>query len=269
MTWVIGSSFVLGGYGIMVSDIQVTVENRRFDILRKAYPVGPSLVGGFAGSVQIGFALLRSISEFLRLPHGAPPNSAWHPPYVAENWAPIAKSVFESFSPELQEHGSQFIIVGPDPAEDVIPGRAMIYVCKFSWPTFEPQVFRGGNTAVSIGSGSMVGTYAEGITHAMGINSGLMQAEVGNTGGWGSAMNIVISQIIEDHPVEGISSHIHLHRIERDRFWLHNNDRTIFPRQDFPDEEPTIIRMPPVAQSLDELSRMLNNLEADASKACC
>jgi hypothetical protein len=50
MTWVIGACPLLGAYAITVSDIQVTFpDGRTFDLVRKAYPVGPNLIGGFAG----------------------------------------------------------------------------------------------------------------------------------------------------------------------------------------------------------------------------
>ena len=269
MTWVIGSSQFWGHYGIVISDIQVSIGDKRFDILRKAYPVGPSMVGGFAGSVYIGFQLLQSVSEFMQLPPGTPPNSIWEPRYVAENWSPIARHIFESSPVEQKNLGSQFILVGPSPTEDVFPGRAQIYICKFSCPTFEPQITVGGNSAISIGSGQGVEEYKEGLRQAMDIQNGLLQAEVGNTGGWATAMNIVITKILQDTPIDGISPHVHLHYVERAGFKLMNNDRTIFPKVDSPNQEHTIITMPDVAHNYEELQAMINHLGADVSIASC
>lgn len=269
MTWVIGASQMFGDYGIVISDIQVTVGREQFDILRKAYPVGPSLIGGFAGSVQIGFQLLESVSEFMRLPPNTPTNISWHPSFVAENWSPIARSIFEVSPVEQQNLGSQFILVGPDPVEDVIPGRAQIYICKFSWPTFEPQITRGGNSAISIGSGAMVEAYTEGIRQVMDMQSGVLQAEFRNPGGWGTSMNIAITQLIQDIPIDGISQYIHIHHIERERFNLTTNNRAQFPSIDTPNQTPTIINMPNVAQNYDDLLRMLNHLGANSYIATC
>jgi hypothetical protein len=54
MTWVIGASSIFD-YGAMMSDVRVTFSNgRTLDLLQKAYPVGPYIVAGFAGSVRIG-----------------------------------------------------------------------------------------------------------------------------------------------------------------------------------------------------------------------
>ncbi len=127
MTWVIGAASLLGGYGVMVSDTQVTFgDGRTVELVRKSYPVGPRFAGVFAGSVQIGFSLLESISHFLVVPDKAPANSAWDPIYVAENWAPIARETFESAAAEQQALGAQFLLVGPHPTEDIaIPGRAL------------------------------------------------------------------------------------------------------------------------------------------------
>ena len=82
MTWVIGASPYAGGYGVMLSDIQVTLANgTTLDILQKAYPVGNYIVAGFAGSVRIGFELLQSRKDSL-----VPPDMAavggFHPPGI-------------------------------------------------------------------------------------------------------------------------------------------------------------------------------------------
>ena len=102
MTWAIGACNVLGAYAVMVSDVQVTFgDGRTVDLLRKSYPVGRYIVGAFAGSVHIGFHLLQSIAEYLRLPNDAPANACWEPNVVAVHWAPLARQVFEA-APENQ-----------------------------------------------------------------------------------------------------------------------------------------------------------------------
>ena len=58
MTWVIGASSIFD-YGAMMSDVRVTFEDgSERDLVQKAYPVGPYIVAGFAGSVRIGVIIL-------------------------------------------------------------------------------------------------------------------------------------------------------------------------------------------------------------------
>lgn len=266
MTWVIGAASLLGGYGVMVSDTQVTFgDDRTVELVRKSYPVGPWFAGGFAGSVQIGFSLLESISRFLVVPAKAPANSAWDPIYVAEKWAPIARQIFESAAAEQQALGAQFLLIGPHPTEDIVmPGRARPYVCKFNFPAFQPEI-QGGQFAVSIGSGADVPEYRSGIVSALEFDSGMLQAEVGPMGGWAQALNIAITTMLEDTPVRGIGPYVHMHIVERGQIRVATNDRTLLPS----DGEPIEIRMPRVAQSWDELLQFAQEIGANALTARC
>ena len=266
MTWVVGAASLLGGYGVMVSDTQVTFgDGRTVELVRKSYPVGPWFAGGFAGSVQIGFSLLKSISRFLVLPAKAHANSAWDPIYVAENWAPIARQIFESAAAEEQALGAQFLLIGPHPTEDIVmPGRALPYVCKFDFPAFQPEI-QSGQFAVSIGSGADVPEYRSGIASALEFDSGMLQAEVGPMGGWAQALNIAITTMLEVTPVSGIGPHVHMHIVERGQIKVATNDRTLLPS----DGEPVEIRMPRVAQSWDELLQFAQEIGANALTARC
>jgi hypothetical protein len=79
MTWVIGASSIFD-YGAMMSDVRVTFrDGRERDLVQKAYPVGPYIVAGFAGSVRIGFQMLESLAKFLIVPPNAPQPGAWEP----------------------------------------------------------------------------------------------------------------------------------------------------------------------------------------------
>jgi hypothetical protein len=268
MTWVIGACPMLGAYAITVSDIQVTFpDGSTFDLVRKAYGIGPNLIGGFAGSVYIGFELLESVTGLLRQTD-IPRSAGWHPTWVAESWAPIARRVFERAPPNQQASGSEFIIVGPDPVEDIgIPSRAMPYLCRFSAPRFEPEITRGGNSAVSIGSGAHVPKYVDGIKHIMDPysmeNGGFLQLEVGNTGGWANGINFAISMMLDEHPVVGISQHVHTHVASREGFRIMISDRTV--NLGTPEERQ--IRMPRVAQNWEALLKMVEGLDVDAATA--
>src|SRR5258707_2174952 len=98
MTWVVGASSLFG-YGVMVSDVRVSwSDNTEADLLRKAYRVGPYLLAGFAGSVNVGFQLIDSLQKFLLPPDNSV--AAWKPDWVAEHWYPEAAQIFSKAPPE-------------------------------------------------------------------------------------------------------------------------------------------------------------------------
>ncbi len=250
----------------MVSDVQVTFgDGRTADLVRKAYPVGPYIVGAFAGSVYIGFSLLQSIADYLRMPPDAPENGCWEPNVVAEHWAPIARTVFEAASEEQKALGAQFLLVGPHPTEDGIPERAIPYLCKFSYPTFEPEIVRSGNSALSIGSGTNVPRYMEGIKDMLDPKNGLLQGEVGQTGGWARMLGFGVNRMLREHQTPGISQHVHIHVALRGSFQVQKSDMTEYPK----DGSTVEIRMPPVAENYEQLVLMARNLGADAATTIC
>src|SRR3954471_21815407 len=81
MTWVFGSATFLGS-AALVGDVQVTLgDGQTVDCLQKVYAIDQNVLGGFAGDVYAGFALLASLQRSLHQ-HAEP--------------VPI-ESVFESF----------------------------------------------------------------------------------------------------------------------------------------------------------------------------
>lgn len=264
MTWAIGACNVLGAYGVVVSDIRVTANGKSADILRKAYPVGNCLVGAFAGSTYIGFHLLQSIHDFLRLPPDAGENACWIPAWVSDNWAPCARDIFENM-PDVQKGlGSQFLLVGPHPDEDVIPGRAVPYLCKFKAPEFEPEIVKGGNSALTIGIGAELPKFEQAVREAIDPANGLLQAEVGAAGGWGRLFAHCMELTLEKNPVPDISRHLHYHIVGRGNIAIGNSDKRIH-RGDEIEER----RMPRVAQNLDEFMKLAQELGLDAAAAIC
>jgi endonuclease YncB( thermonuclease family) len=77
MTWIIGIAPPFG-YSILVSDVRVSFRRERaefqHDCLQKIYRIGPSIIGGFAGSEEIGFRILGILTEELSQ---APPRHGW------------------------------------------------------------------------------------------------------------------------------------------------------------------------------------------------
>ena len=139
MTWVCAASTIFG-YGALYSDVQVTfADGQTKDLIQKAYPLSNFIVAGFAGSVQIGFGMLQSLSDLLRLPSEELATRAWDPVWVSVNWAPIAKSLFEHAPAIEKVAGSSILMVGASPDEPCALG-SKIYFTRFASPDFRPGI---------------------------------------------------------------------------------------------------------------------------------
>lgn len=258
MTWVIGASPGAGAYAISVSDIQITVsDGRAFDLVRKAYPVGPHLIGGFAGSVYIGFELLlRSVASYrflggpLRTSHGPRPGSQ-------KIGRPSQETCLKRLTSSRGTLTLSSSSVGPDPVEEVgIPGHARPYLCKFSAPDFKPEITPGGRSIISIGRGAQVREYVEAIKDILDPSSRerghfLRLEDNIYPRGRGIGFHMAITDLLEERPVDGISPHVHTHVATREGCTLMTNK----------------IGMPRVAQSWLEFVQMANGLGIDAAAA--
>ena len=266
MTWVIGGSTIFG-YGVMISDVCVSWGKGGYaqDCLQKVYPLGNYIFGGFAGSVKLGFIMLQDLRNFLKLPEEETKDTGWHPDWVAENWYPRAREIFAKASKEEQALHSSVILVGASPNEDIgIPGFARIYVATLDDPAFEPQVIKGGNNILSIGSGAGVEKYKEEIRKLSDTSDiSLMQGEVGMPGGYGTMLLHCISGVIRKNPEKGISKHLHIALIRRGQFSLSNNDTTIY----YPKGEKIEIKMPPVAKSYSEFEELIRRIKQSTKGA--
>jgi hypothetical protein len=266
MTWVIGSSTAFG-YGVLISDIRVTLlwEVKEYDILQKAYPVGDFIVAGLAGSVELGFILLENLRRFLKLPDDAK-DCAWDPEWVANNWGPRAKAIYETVPPALQDIGASVLMVGVSPDKDVgIPGWAQSYVCILRSPLFSPEILIGGNKISSIGSGENVNVYAQALKEVDGMNNPLIQLEVGRHGGWAQGIGMHISDILKDNPTPGISQYIQIFVVQRGKITLYEMNETVYPKN----SEPIERKMPRVARGYPEFVKMLENVREKATSAIC
>lgn len=264
MTWVVAASTIFG-YGAMYSDVQVTFDDGRTkDLVQKAYPISNFIAAGFAGSVQIGFMLLHSLSDFLQLPSEKLDQCAWDPVWVSTNWAAIAKSVYEQASEVEKELGSKFLIVGISPTESCGLG-AKVYFTRFSSPNFTPGIMARAIKLCSIGSGAGITEYKRKIKPLFRITSGILQAEVGQEGGWARQLGFSISRILADKPHSGISRHIHTTIVRRGSIVVENNNETIYPEIG----TPIVVEMPKVASSYDEFVTLANSSGHIATGSTC
>jgi hypothetical protein len=245
--------------------VQVTlVDGTTKDLLQKAYPISNFIAAGFSGSVRIGFMLIQSLRDFLKLPPEEQDQIAWDPLWVSTNWVPIAKSVFDH-APEVERKlGSKLLMVGVSPDQNSGLG-AKVYFTRFSYPDFKPGIMCHPIKLCSIGSGAGIKLYKHRIKPLFRFTSGILKAEVGQQDGWARQLGFSISRTLADHPQPGISRHIHIIIIRRGNILIDTNDENIYSA----DDSRVEIRMPHVAQGYDEFMALAQSVGHDAACAIC
>ena len=258
MTWVVGASSLFS-YGVMISDVRISWANgKELDLLRKAYPVGPYILAGFAGSVNIGLRLIGSMQHFLDRPEvRAEPNAAWQPDWVAENWPSLARKLFAESSVIEQQSGSQIIMVGVSPDQNMgVPEFPRVYVVRFNWPEFTPVYSDKGLSVGHIGSGSDVEYFKTAIAEHFQFGASSLQAEVGGLHGWSQMLGHSVGGLVSRNPTPGISPHVNIDTCRLGNFYHGNNDETIY----YPDGRVVEIKMPKIASNYHEFVSMCRGL---------
>jgi len=264
MTWVLATSTVFG-YGALYSDVQVTFrDGSTRDLVQKAYPLGNYIVAGFSGSVRIGFLLLQSLSDALRISDRESASMAWDPFWVSKVWPSIARSVFNSAPQEEKALSSSILMLGVSPTESSGLG-ARVICTRFASPDFLPGIMARPITLCSIGSGSGVREYKRSIKPLFRLSSGILKAEIGEPGGWARQLGFSISRTLSDHPRNGISRHIHIIIVNRGSIHVETNDENIYS----PDGSIVEIRMPKVARGYSEFLSLANASGHAATGAIC
>jgi hypothetical protein len=251
MTWVIGASSLFG-YGVTLSDVRVTFSNgKTAELLKKAHPVGPFIVAGFAGSILIGFQLLESLRKFLILPSEVrDQNMAWQPQRVAHQWSPEARQIFADAPLGERRLHSQFLIVGISPDEDLgAPEFRRVYIIRFSDPDFKPGFMRRAFTVAHIGSGGGVGLYKRAFRDHFRIGASSLRTEMIGPAGWATMLGHTVNLVAAEHPVRSVSRHVHILICRLGAIIEGNNDERIFSPDD---SEPIEFKMPDVATSYGE-----------------
>ena len=279
MTWVIGTNLIFG-YAAAISDIRVTFtdssgQRQERDCLQKIYPVGQYLAAGFAGSVKIGFEMIRSLQKGLRVDN---PDLAWDPTVIAETWPDTARKICQKHESLAQAGGSQLLLLGAHPTENVgMPGVMRTYVYSFSWPGCEP-IQAQPHEVLSIGSGTGVRPYREMLQRYLTDvhwRTMLMHGE-SIPGGTASMLASSVTKVIQDNPRPGISPHLHLCLVRAGEVnvWTNNHAHkgpwkafflgppSVNPPGDLDDMER--FAMPKVATTYDELEQMLSSEAATA-----
>lgn len=253
----------------MISDVQVKFSDGRMrDMLRKLHDVGPYLVVGFAGSVMLGFQMVESLRAHLKLPAGAPPNACWIPAEVAETWHTKGADIFARASEVERGLGCALLLVGVHPREETLPDRARAYVIRMAAPHFKPGYTQRRIVSVlSIGSGSQIPSYRRIVRELFDLrrNPGLLQAEVGKTGGWGQTISHAIGMALDRDRQAGVSANMHYADVRLGRITIYNNNRTDYPG----DGRKVEFRMPRVATDYPTFCAMAREQGVSEAQATC
>jgi hypothetical protein len=148
MTWILGQASIFD-YGAMISDVRVTWGGgQHADVLQKIHPVGHLMLVGFAGSVELGFAMVNDMQQLFQGPAG----HVWFPRAASWIWWRRGRRIFASAPPHLRRLGCSLILVGVS----AVPSgflRTRSYAVRMSAPAFTPQFSRQGEW-LSIGAGA-------------------------------------------------------------------------------------------------------------------
>jgi hypothetical protein len=154
MTWVFGTATEFFGTAICVSDIQVTLpDDEVVDCLQKVYPLAQNVVAGFAGDVELGFAMLEDLGAVVR---DSRPRSAR---VAMDEFSAIAKARFAGLPTAQQRRGSEVLIAYVLPDEQATYGGQPLVGC-FHCPDFEFEEIPRGRWG-SIGSGTDIPAYRQ------------------------------------------------------------------------------------------------------------
>jgi hypothetical protein len=255
MTWVVGASSLFG-YGVMVSDVRVSWSDCEADLLRKSYRIAPSILGGFAGSVDIGMRLIGDLQTFLETPDSSAPGG-WRPEWVAEHWAPVAAQIFEKSLDAEKQLGSQILIVGVSPDQHLgAPEFPRVYAIKLDWPDFRPAYAQRGLSVCHIGSGSGVEHYEKAISEFFKLDSPTLKAATAGPTAWAQMLGQSVGRLVADDPIKGISPHVHIQTCLRGAFYEGNNDMT----RAYPDGRRIEFRMPQVASTYSDFQLLCKSI---------
>ena len=242
-----------------MSDVRITFsDGSERDMLQKAYPLGPYVIGGFAGSVRIGFELLNSLQYGLEPPdHDGPLGShwTWEPAGIAHEWQPIAKTIFcqrchcgrasVRFT-HLDRSGSAM-----KDSPTMLHKRLTLFSDRapssfgMMSPEFEPLVNSRQLSVEHIGSGAYVEKYVEPHETLFLIRCrSTLQSETAAFGMWPKMLARGVRQIVSDDPVSGISPHVHILLCRSGHISMLTNDTTIVPKG----KDPIEFKMPKVAR---------------------
>ncbi len=249
MTWIIGTS-AFWGAAILISDIRVTFtrpngHQEYHDCLQKIYPLGRNVMGGFSGSVLIGFHVLDTFRKEIAKSSG---NALCNINTLANTRLPrIARGIFAKADSGLQKLGCSIILASAHPKKNLGDTPfAYIYIHVFQHPNFEPiNVQR--QAVVSIGSGAYVSEYMNALKLIQADRS-LIQTGANSAQALVGSVGARIWRTIEKCPTTGISTYLQFGIVKRDISSVTNFEFS----GPGPDGTPITVRLPQLVSGEQE-----------------
>lgn len=234
MTWIIGTTSVFG-HAILAADVCMTFRMQNgqrtyLDCLQKIHPLGRFVVGGFAGSVRIGFAIMETLSKrFNEIPE---PHAIDLDSMVPVTLPQIVKGIFESSPPSERNLGCQVIIgwVHPTRNRDGWPWPSpWSYIYTLSSPEFQVVQDRPLDI-MAIGSGATVAEHMRNARNACSVSPVMTWKRGGRMGA--AILAVTLAAELESRPVPGVSTFFQIGvaaRCERVGIVHHDKGATRFP----------------------------------------
>jgi hypothetical protein len=266
MTWIVGTPLPFG-YSVLVSDICVTFndisgQQKYIDCLQKIYPIGRFVIGGFSGSVEIGFRMLGVLSKELS---NLPKDSAWDIDIISNNWWPrLAKHIFENSENSERTLGCEIILASVHPTKN--RGDApwpWSDVHTFSAPNFSPRKAKAMKV-LTIGSGSAVKVYMDALRKLCDDFDFMKAAMLGKTG-QADVLADLIDKLVKKSPTKGISSLIQVGVVMKELYEIRDHEYTEYSK----DGEKKIKFPNNIARSYTEFKTLSMNLNRNFRSAIC
>lgn len=248
MTWIVGAASAFGS-AILVSDIQVTFRQTGGsaydrDCLQKIYPVGRFVLGGFAGSVRIGFAMLEALRrESAKMSD----DQAWQIDVISNTWWPrVARRIFAMSDESERVLGSSIILASAHPTRNRGEAPwAWTDIHTYSSPDFAPTK-ADYKQPLSIGGGASVAAYMDTIREV--CEDDFQEAIKLGPMGQASFLASSVESRVREMPTPGISSLFQVGIITRGPYQILDHEYDVFNA----DGTTTNIRFPNIARNYQE-----------------
>lgn len=267
MTWIVGTGTMFG-HAVLASDIRATFkystgEESHIDCLQKVYPLGKFVVGGFAGSVKIGFSIMGHLQAELSM---VDEGNVWNLDIIANTWlSRVVRRIFNSFPQSEKVSGVQIILASTHPTINwPFPSTPLPVVYKFNSPNFEPQK-AAQNEVLGIGSGAAVIDCMNKVNEI--CNSPFFHEMIyGGAQSQASYVADTLGREIQRTPLPGISNLFQCATVNRVQIEIFNHETFLCTAEG----KKPILKFPPVlATNYEQFTKIAAKSGVNLSCATC